>query len=346
MRIVLVADPMIAVPPKHYGGIERIIDMLCREYVRLGHEVVLIARPDSSTAGKLIPLPGLRYDSPLDMIKNAWAISKLAWDFNPDVVHSFGRLVQLMPLLPTRFTKVMSYQREPGLKGIARANCLARRGTLLFTGCSDYISRQISSVGTARTIYNGVPLDRYQFRDEVASDAPLVFLGRIEKIKGPHNAIEIAKRAGKRLIIAGNVPDGQQHREYFELQIRPQLCESIEYIGPVDDQQKNVLLGKALALVMAIEWNEPFGIVMAEALACGTPVIGTPHGAVPEVVIDGKTGFVRQSIDQLITCVNELPAISRLHCRQHCDQYFSDQSVVSSYLSAYQSTKERECSHL
>lgn len=337
MRILLIADPMIAVPPTLYGGIERIIDMLCHQYIALGHEVAYMARPESTAPGKLIPLPGLKYNSPIDLARNSYTLTRQIWRWTPDIVHSFGRLVQLLPILPLSVPKVMSYQREPSLKGIARAHRLARNSSLLFTGCSDYIANQIATCANARTVYNGVPIERYQFNKSLQADAPLVFLGRVERIKGVHNAIQIAKEGGRRLIIAGNIPDGAEHQAYFELQIKPHLSQSIRYIGPVDDKQKSELLRNALALVMAIEWNEPFGIVMAEALACGTPVLGTRMGAVPEVVRDGITGFVRDSVDGLVDCIPKLGSLRRHDCREYCEASFSDRVIACKYLALYSS---------
>jgi glycosyltransferase involved in cell wall biosynthesis len=229
----------------------------------------------------------------------------------------------------------MSYQREPYLPGIARAARLARRDTLLFTGCSDYIANQIASVASAKTVYNGVPLNKFTFRESVAEDAPLVFLGRVERIKGAHNAIEIAKQSDRRLIIAGNIPQEPEHQAYFATQVKPFLNERIQYVGPVNDEQKNTLLGEALALVMAIEWNEPFGIVMAEALACGTPILGTPCGAVPEVVTDGVNGFVRNTCQELAGCIGMLTDKFRSASRRECELRFSDEVIAKFYLQTY-----------
>lgn len=335
MRLLLIADPMIPVPPLHYGGIERIIDMLCREFTRLGHEVCLVAHPDSRTNAKLVPLPGLSPASRIDIVKNMWVIARETRRFRPDLVHSFGRLAQLLPLLPLKLPKIMSYQREPHVVGIARAARLAKTGSLLFTGCSDYITDQIKAVGPAATVYNGVPLRNFDFCPSVGDDAPLVFLGRIERIKGVHNAIEIANLSGRRLLIAGNIPEESEHREYFRSCVEPNLNDRVRYIGPVNDSQKNELLRDALALVMAIEWNEPFGIVMAEAFACGTPILGTPRGAVPEVVTDGLNGFVRLTNHELADCVNKVTPSHRTAARLQCEQRFTDEVIANAYLGIY-----------
>ncbi len=337
MRILLTADPMIPVPPLHYGGIERIIDMLIRGYRDRGHEVLLMAHPDSQPDCKVVAWPGLDVRGKWDTMRNIIAVRKAVASFRPDIVHSFGRLVYLTGILRSRLPKVMSYQREPSLGQITKAVSLARPGTLTFTGCAEHIAVKIRPIATSVPIYNGVPLGTYTFRPEVASDAPLVFLGRIEPIKGTREAIDVAKRSGRRLVIAGNVSSEGGGEAYFRDQIEPQIDgDQIQYVGPVDDTQKNVLLGGAAAFLMPIQWEEPFGIVMAEALACGTPIIGTRRGSVPEVVIEGTNGFVRSDVDGMVEAVSRLGQIDRSRCRLDCEQRFSDTAIVDAYLALYE----------
>ena len=182
---------------------------------------------------------------------------------------------------------------------------------------------------------NGVPLHTYLFRAEIPHDAPLVFLGRIEEIKGPHLAIEVARRTGSKLILAGNVPN--EHRSWFEAHVAPHVDgEFIRYVGPVDDAQKNALLGQARALLMPILWQEPFGIVMAEALACGTPVIGLRRGSVPEVIESGISGFVVDTVDEMIAATHRVEEISRAACRQRVEQCYSENAVTDKYLTLYE----------
>ena len=183
-------------------------------------------------------------------------------------------------------------------------------------------------------MFNGVPLATYEYRPEPGPDAPLVFLGRVEEIKGAHLAIEIAKRAGVPLVIAGNV--APEHRKWFDKSIVPHLDgESVTYVGSVDDAQKNELLGRARALLMPILWEEPFGIVMAEAMACGTPVLGFARGAVPEVIEHGITGFVSDDLDGLVGGVGRLNEIDRAACRARVERLFSDAAITEAYLAVY-----------
>ena len=158
--------------------------------------------------------------------------------------------------------------------------------------------------------------------------------GRIEEIKGTHLAIEVARRTGFKLCIAGNVPPDQQ--QYFELRIKPSIDgQHVVYVGPVDDTQKNCLLGRARALLMPVLWEEPFGIVMVEAMACGTPVIGLDRGAISEVVEDGVSGFVRPDVDGLVEAVGRIGEIDRHRCRDRVERQFSDTVLTERYLSAY-----------
>jgi glycosyltransferase involved in cell wall biosynthesis len=194
--------------------------------------------------------------------------------------------------------------------------------------------QSVEDVGTWRLVFNGVPLARYDYRSDPGPDAPLVFLGRIEEIKGPHLAIEIAQRTRLPLVIAGNVPP--EHRRWFENTIEPHIDGSrVSFIGPVNDTEKNELLGRARAFLMPILWEEPFGIVMTEAMACGAPVLGLARGSVPEVIEHGVTGFVADDLDGLVAAVSRLDEISRAACRARVERLFSEVAVTESYLAVY-----------
>jgi glycosyltransferase involved in cell wall biosynthesis len=338
MKIALTADPELSVPPRLYGGIERIIDMLAKGLAARGHQVTLFAHPHSHSAGSLVPWPGRNSRSHADTARNAAALARHVLAGGFDVVHSFSRLGYLLPILPMPVPKIMSYQRAISPRTTRLAHRLSR-GTLAFTAISDWMIAPVRHIGPWHMVPNGVSLETYTFRPDVAADAPLVFLGRIEEIKGPHLAIEIARRTGHRLVIAGNIPPEKQ--EWAEAMVLPHVDgQQIIYIGAVDDVQKNELLGQALAFVMPILWEEPFGIVMAEALACGTPVIGLRRGAVPEVVEDGVTGFVRESIDELVALMPEVGRLSRVACREAVEQRFSSERVVEAYIDVYRAVLE------
>ena len=242
--------------------------------------------------------------------------------------------------MPFGIKKIMSYQREPSQKQVSRAVALSKKGSMVFTGCSNYISSKLNSIAEAYTIFNCVPIEKYNLTLTVEEDAPLVFLGRIEEVKGTHIAVEVARLSDKKLIIAGNIPEGKE--SYFEQKIKPYLNNRITYIGPINDDQKNEILGKALAFLMPIQWNEPFGIVMAEAMACGTPVLGFPFGSVPEVVQDGVNGYVCKDISEMIKAVNNSYKLDRKLIRKIAEEKFSNTKVTDDYLSLYYQLLKRK----
>jgi len=343
MRIAITADPYLPVPPTLYGGIERVIDLLARELATRGHEVTLIAHPDSRTTARLIaygrpPHTGWRARAG-ELVDVGGALWRLRHDV--DVIHSFGRLAALPPVLPLRhLPKIQSYQRDGvSWTSVRRAVALAGR-SLIFTGCSTSVYRGAAADarirGEWRTIFNGVDMTRYTCRPSVARDAPLMFLGRIDPIKGAHHAIAIARAARRRLIIAGNrVTDGRD-AGYFDRLIAPHVDgDRVTYVGPVDDAAKNMWLGRAAALLMPIEWEEPFGIVMAEACACGTPVIAFARGSVPEVVRDGVNGFVCRTIAEAAGAVEALDTIDRSSVRADCEARFSARAIADQYENLY-----------
>jgi glycosyltransferase involved in cell wall biosynthesis len=333
LRIALTADPELPVPPIHYGGIERIVDMLARGLIARGHEVTVFAHPDSTTVGRLIPWPGRTSRSRLDSSRNAATLARRVLAKHFDLVHSFSRIAYLAPILPLPIPKLMTYQREICPRSIRLGHTLSR-GTLWFSAISRWMMRDVEKVGTWRLVFNGVPLAAYEYRSNPGPGAPLVFLGRIEEIKGPHLAIEIARRANVPLVIAGNVPP--EHQSWFDKNIAPHIDgERVAYIGSANDTQKNELLGRALALLMPILWEEPFGIVMAEAMACGTPVLGLARGAVPEVIEHGITGFISGDLDGLVGAVGRLNEIDRAACRKRVETLFSDAAVTEAYLAVY-----------
>lgn len=343
MNILLTADPELPVPPTLYGGIERVIDLLIKGLRANGHTVGLMAHPDSACAvDAFFPWPGASSRAAFDTVANTKTLWSTVRQFQPTVLHSFSRLQYLLPLLPSSLPKIMSYQRQPTTRTVRWAAQLAGR-SLTFTGCSDHICQQGRQAGGHWVpIHNCVDLNTYTFQPQVAADAPLVFLSRVERIKGAHTAIAIAQRTNRRLIIAGNQVNSPDGARYWEEAIAPHLGKNgIEYIGAVNDAQKNELLGQAAAMLVPIEWNEPFGIVFAEALACGTPVISCPRGALPEIVRHGVDGFLINSVEAACIAVESLAQINRHACRQRAEQHFSAAAIVKQYESLYQVVSSR-----
>ena len=340
MRILLTADAELPVPPLHYGGIERIIASLIEEFRRRGHVVGLVAHSESSAeVDAFFPWSGKSSQERLDSLSNAWALNRAVSAFRPDVLHSFSRLMWLLPLALSapKLPIVMSYQRDPS----GRTVNLTRRflgDRLCFIGCSQSLADLGRSRGGGEWygIPNFIDPEKFTFQPNVTSDAPLVFLSRIEPIKGCHTAIAIAKAAGRRLLIAGNRVETGSAAGYWDREIAPHLGrDGIEYIGAVDDAQKNQLLRSAAAMLVPIEWEEPFGIVFAEALACGTPVISCPRGSLPEIVEQGKHGFLINSVEEGVTAVQQIGEISRAECRKRVEEKFTLSVVADQYLELY-----------
>jgi glycosyltransferase involved in cell wall biosynthesis len=338
LSLLFTVDPELPVPPRRYGGIERIVASLVAELRRRGHRVGLAAHPSSTAeVDDFFPWPGGSSVSRCDTARNLLALARAEAKFRPDLVHSFSRIAYLLPLLLRhRLPKLMSYQREPSPRTTRLGGRIAR-GSLRFTGCSEHIAALgRRSGGDWTAIPNFIDPDTFNFVPEVSADAPLVFLSRLEPIKGCHTAIAVAKAAGRRLLIAGNRVESGSSAGYWEREIAPHLGrDGIEYVGEVDDKQKNALLGRAAAMVVPIEWEEPFGIVFAEALACGTPVIACPRGAVPEIVADGVHGFHIRSVAEGAAAVARIGELSRAECRRRVEERFTVARVADQYEALY-----------
>lgn len=343
LRIAVTADPELPVPPHGYGGIERIIHFLVDGLTARGHEVTLIAHRESAVACRLVPYPCDEGQSAVARLRVAATIARTVYGGSFDVVHSFGRLASLAPLALHPARKLMSYQRPVTPRSIR----LARRlfGTSLeFSACSRQMIADVRDLATWHVVYNGVRLANFASVTTLPTNAPLAFLGRVEEIKGTHIAIEVARRTGRPLIIAGNIEP--EHQRYFDERVRPHVDGTqVQFVGTVNDVQKNALLGRCAAFLMPILWEEPFGIVMAEALACGTPVIGFRRGSVPEVVDEGVTGFIADTTDDMVAAVGRIDAIDRRRCREAAEQRFSDQAIVSAYEAVYRELGRREGAH-
>lgn len=338
MKIAITANPAVPVPPILYGGIERVVAMLIEGLIQRGHEVIFFGSKESTIqATKRIFKESVPYAA-IDFFRNNACFGAAALK-GFDLVHCFGRMKNIAVAMPTTLPKIVSYQLPPTISQVKFALQASVKNTLWFTGCSNYISDQIRPyTENVITIYNGFQLNKYTYRAYVKSDAPLIFLGRIEAVKGTHIAIEVAKRANSDLIIAGNITD----QSYFDQEIKPHINHtSIKYIGAVNDEQKNYYLGNAKALLMPVQWDEPFGIVMAEALACGTPVIGFNRGSIPEIVQPGINGFISSNIGEMVEAVQLIEQLNRGNCRGIAEQRFSDKAIVDKYECLYKKIIKR-----
>jgi len=329
LRILIIADPVIPVPPVGYGGAERIAYMLARGLHHGGHEVKVMAGPGSAGDWPIFvhQAPDNRSFLSRAFRKTLFQLTSSACAAAVDVVVSFSRPDYLWTLFRLHKPILQIFSNPVGDRDLA---IVPRPGAnLRLVSVSDAQRRHCPRPDWT-TIPNSVPVGEFAFK--AAEGSYLAFLGRFHPNKGAHLAIRVALAMGLPLKLAGNIPNDDFCREYFATQIEPHLCGTVEWIGEVDHDGKVDLLSSAMALLFPIEWDEPFGIVMVESLACGTPVIALRRGSVPEVLQDGVTGFICDDVEGMVSAVARLRQIDRSGCRAECERRFSDRLLVERYL--------------
>ena len=335
MKIAQVAPLIESVPPKKYGGTERIVSYLTEELVEQGHEVALFASGDSATSAQLIsgskqPLRHIKYE---DLwCANVLMLEKVA-SMAPafDVIH-FHTGVEHFPLA-RRLAQSHITTHHGRLDMPAMQPFLQEFSDIPVTSISENQRTNFSAANWVATVYNGIPGNLYTYQPQ--SGDYLAFLGRISPEKGILSAIEIAKKLDMELVISAKVDNAD--KSYFETIIKPLLQEpKINYIGEINDKEKNDFLGHALALLFPIAWPEPFGLVMIESMACGTPVVAYNCGSVPEVMQDGVTGFIVDGIDGATAAVEKIHTISRRQCRRVFEDRFTSRRMAMDYLNIYE----------
>ena len=338
MRIAQVAPLFESVPPRLYGGTERIVSYLTEELVRRGHDVTLFASGDSRTSAQLVPIVdrATRLDGTSHGVIGAEFTRELGMVFararDFDVIHCHVDYLAFPfdGLTPTPTVHTMHGRLDlPHLVSMYR-----QFRTVPLVSISDAQREPLEPLGVrwAGTVYHGLPVDRFAFapRDE----GYLAFLGRISPEKRADLAIEVALRVGLPLKIAAKVDPADQ--EYFERVVEPMLDDPlVEFLGEIGEQDKAAFLGGARALLFPIDWPEPFGLVMIEAMACGTPVIARPCGSVPEVVVDGRTGFLADTLVDLADAVKRVDELDRAECRRHVETRFSVSRMAEEYERVY-----------
>jgi glycosyltransferase involved in cell wall biosynthesis len=335
MRIAQVAPLYESVPPCLYGGTERVVSWLTEKLVSHGHDVTLFASGDSVTTARLVPAckKALRLDSecidPLPhhvlMLEDVFA---QADDF--DLIHFH---IDYLHFPRIRREQIPSVTTLHGRLDILDLVPLYREFTdLPLVSISDAQRKPLPWVNWIGTVHHGMPADSLCLRHNPGRY--LAFLGRISPEKGLDRAIEIAIRSGMHLKIAAKVDRVDQ--KYFEEKIRPALKHPlVEFIGEIGNSDKQEFLGNAAALLFPIEWPEPFGLVMIEAMACGTPIIAFPLGSVPEIIAPGVSGFLVRNSQEAVRAVKRINEIDRLECRRHFELNFSDERMAQDYLRIY-----------
>jgi glycosyltransferase involved in cell wall biosynthesis len=336
MRIAQVAPLFESVPPRLYGGTERVVSYLTEELVRQGHEVTLFASGDSETAARLVAgCPRALWQEPSCR----------------DTLPHHARLVGLVAREAHRFDVVhfhLDYVHFPAVGHLPCPTVTTLHGRLhppdeeaLFdafphvplVSISDAQRRPIPHADWQATVYHGMPLDTHTFRERPGSY--LAFLGRVSPEKGLDKAVEIARRAGMPLRVAAKIYP--EERPYYERAIEPLLRASpwVEFVGEVGGASKDAFLGGAFALLFPIAWEEPFGLVMIEAMACGTPVVAFRRGSVPEVMVDGLTGFVVDDVEEAASAVGRVAGLGRAGCRRAFEERFGAARMADDYLAVY-----------
>lgn len=337
MRIAQVAPLAESVPPLRYGGTERIVSYLTEELVVLGHDVTLFASGDSTTRAKLVApcIRSLRLDGAMDRI--APHILMLEWVAQGapqfDIVHFHTDYLQF-PLV--RRLGIPNVTTLHGRLDLAELHPVYQEFTdMPVVSISTAQREPLPAACWAGTVHHGLPRDLYRLHEGPGSY--LAFLGRVSPEKGVDRAIDIARRTGIPLKIGAKVDD--QDHAYFEQTILPLLDDPlVEFIGEIDDAAKDAFLGNAMALLFPIDWPEPFGMVMIEALACGTPVIAFSRGSVPEVLEHGITGFIVPDVDRAVDAVGRLQDLDRRRCREVFDERFTAHRMAEDYLRIYEET--------
>jgi glycosyltransferase involved in cell wall biosynthesis len=336
MRIAQIAPLYECVPPKLYGGTERVVSHLSEALVQRGHDVVLFASADSKTRAHLIPCRDvalrldrkLSWDIPAHLAMLA-EVRKHAHQF--DILHFHLDCFHL-PLFKDLADRTLTTMH--GRQDIRDLGVLHRHyPNYPLVSISHAQRRPLPHLNWIKTIHHGYPITQYRF-SPIAEVGYLAFLGRIAPEKGVDRAVEIARRVGLPLRIAAKVDNA--NRDYFETRIEPLLSEpGVEFLGEIGEDAKSEFLGGACALLFPISWPEPFGLVMIEAMACGTPVIAFDQGAVSEVIQDGKTGFVVQTVDEAVEAISRLETIDRAVVRATFERRFSVDTMAAKYETAY-----------
>jgi len=345
MRIAQVSPLIESVPPKRYGGTERIVSYLTEELVRLGHEVTLFASGDSVTNARLIA-PCQRSLRKNEKCKDPVAREVLLVDHvlehagEFDVIHFHTGYLHFPVCRCLSVPHLTTLHGRLDLPDLVPVFDRFRDEPLI--SISNAQRQPLAWANWQTTIYHGLPTDLFSFRR--SSDDYLAFLGRISPEKGADRAIEIAKRVGIPLKIAAKVD--RVDRRYFKRVVEPLLNDShVEWLGEISDQQKNDFLGNAYALLFPIDWPEPFGLVMIEAMACGTPVIAYDRGSVPEVMDVGVTGFIVRELDEAAEAVRRVRNLSRARCREVFDKRFTATRMANDYIHVYQRMLGRDATY-
>lgn len=338
MRIGMVAPPWFPLPPRGYGGIELVVSVLTEGLVERGHDVTLFASGDSQTRARLnyvyarAPFEKIESGATIEILHALEAYSQ-AGQF--DLIHdhdgfaSRGMGTLINRLLGTPVVATLHGPADP----LSQEALVGLRHGLRYIAISDYQRQGFPDLDFVATIPNAIDFDQHPFSAE--KQDYFLFVGRMTPDKGAHTAVEVARRLGERLILAGKVNEGPE-REYFAEQIEPHLTDNIHFRGEVEMDVKMELYQNARCTLFPIQWPEPFGLVMIESLAAGTPVIAFHRGSVPEVIEHGRTGFVVETIEEMVEAAEHIDEIDPYECRKAVEERFGTEHFINAHEQAYE----------
>lgn len=340
LRIAQLSTPWERVPPYKYGGTELIVSLLTEELVRRGHKVTLFATGDSKTRARLRSVyPKALYRAGIPWTNSTWPMLHVAECMERsaefDIIHNHFNYFGLMMGAYVKTPMVTTYHGdfETAEQDASKRAILEHCKRSAFVSISnDQRTHAKTKLRYLATVYNAIAIDRFPFSAQEGTY--LVWLGRIVQKKGVIEAIQAAKKFGMKLLIAAKID--VVDRAFYEHDVKPLLAKGkAEYVGELGHAEKTRLLKGAYALLNPIQWNEPFGLVMVESQACGTPVVGYKRGAAAELIVHGKTGFLTNSINGLVQHLKRVPEISRVACRKNVEKKFTVQHMVDGYEAAY-----------
>jgi len=344
MRIAQIAPLWEKVPPHTYGGTELVVSLLTDELVRRGHEVTLFATGDSETLAALEaccerPLRPLGISLAEYHVYEQMQLSQVfAQAQNFDLIHSH---IGYTAFPYANLTKTPVVHTLHGVIPSWMAPIFQQHGQQHFVSISNSQRRPELGLNYIATVYNAIAYQQFQFSAQPQDPPYLAFLGRMSPEKGPHLAIEIAKQTQYPLKMAGKIDAVDQ--TFFDKEIVPHLDgKHIQFLGEADHEQKNALMGGAIATLFPITWREPFGLVIIESLACGTPVIAMAMGSTPEIITQGETGFICQSVEECITSVSQIQQLSRYRCRTQVEENFNLKRMTDGYEAVYRISLEEK----
>ena len=336
MRIAMLSPIAWRTPPRHYGPWESVVSLLTEELVSRGHDVTLFATGDSETSGKLHAVCARGYEEDPSIVPKVWECLHISELF--EHAEKFDIIHNNFDFLPLTYTGLITTPVVTTIHGFSSPGILPvykkYNGKVFYVSISD--ADRSPDLDYIKTIHHGIDISEFDFQPE--PDDYLLFFGRIHRDKGTREALEIARACNKKLIIAGIIQDDTYYHQYIE----PRLDNNkVVYAGSVGPVQRNQLLGKATALLHPINFKEPFGLSVIESMACGTPVIAFNKGSMPELIENGKSGFLVNTVNEAIDVVAHISDIDRACCRRRFEQHFTTNRMVEEYIQVYETILDK-----